>query len=237
MRILSILICIFLSYTLSAQNDRDEIIHFFPVQHASFVIQSPETTIFVDPVGSLKQYSLFPVPNIVLLTHEHGDHFDSGLIKKIVGPNTIIIEPKVVNNKLGTGTVLNNGDSIFIGNIKIVAVPMYNITAGRLNYHLKGVGNGYVINIAGKRVYISGDTEDIPEMRNLKNIDYAFICMNLPYTMSADQAASAILEMKPSNVYPYHFRNSTGDYEKVLDKFKDLISTNPDIKVHVLKWY
>ncbi len=112
---------------------------------------------------------------------------------------------------------------------------MYNLTAERLKYHKKGRGNGYVITLNMKRIYISGDTEDIVEMRSLKNIDYAFVCMNLPYTMTVDKAASAVLEIKPAVVIPYHYRGKGGFSD--IERFKTLVSKNKDIEVKLLNWY
>jgi L-ascorbate metabolism protein UlaG (beta-lactamase superfamily) len=112
---------------------------------------------------------------------------------------------------------------------------MYNLTKERLNFHNKGRGNGYVLTINQKRIYISGDTEDIAEMRSLKNIDYAFICMNLPYTMTVEQAASAVMEFKPKVVIPYHYRGK-GMISDV-QRFKHLVSKNKAIEVKLLDWY
>ncbi len=227
---------------INGNRQSDGKIEFFPVQHASFVIgyTSPSgirTTIFVDPTGEAGQYKIFGIPDIILVTHEHGDHFDAGLLTKVKGDKSEVIVTENVYKKLGFGRVMANGAEINVADVQICAIPMYNMTPDRLRYHQKGAGNGYVLTIGGKRVYISGDTEDIPEMRSLKNIDYAFICMNLPYTMDAAQAASAVLEFKPANVYPYHYRSQSGDGEKVIAKFKDMVSVNPNISVHLLKWY
>ena len=112
---------------------------------------------------------------------------------------------------------------------------MYNTTPDRLQYHEKGRGNGYVVTLDDKRIYISGDTEDIPEMRKLKNIDYAFVCMNLPYTMTVEQAASAVSEFKPKVVFPYHYRGKEGMSD--IEKFKKMVSADSDIEVRFLDWY
>ena len=112
---------------------------------------------------------------------------------------------------------------------------MYNLTEDRLKYHEKGRGNGYLVTVGEKRIYISGDTEDIPEMRALENIDYAFVCMNLPYTMTVEQAASAVLEMKPKVVYPYHYRGTGGLSDT--KKFAALVSEDGDIEVRQLDRY
>jgi L-ascorbate metabolism protein UlaG (beta-lactamase superfamily) len=113
--------------------------------------------------------------------------------------------------------------------VKIEAVPMYNLTAARLRFHNKGRGNGYVMTFGGKRVYVSGDTEDIPEMRALKNIDAAFVCMNLPYTMTPEQAADAVREFKPKVVYPYHYRGSD------TAQFKKLVGDASEVRLR--DWY
>jgi L-ascorbate metabolism protein UlaG (beta-lactamase superfamily) len=132
--------------------------------------------------------------------------------------------------------IINNGETKTISGIEITAVPMYNLTEGRLEMHVKGRGNGYVLEKNGYRVYISGDTEDIPEMRALKNIDKAFLCMNLPYTMDIDQAVNAVLEFQPKQVIPYHYRGTEGFQD--VEKFKQMIDdTNSDIKVALMDWY
>ena len=127
--------------------------------------------------------------------------------------------------------MLANGETKSVAGVSIEAVPMYNLTADRLKYHNKGRGNGYVVMVGGKRVYISGDTEDIPEMRALKNIDVAFICMNLPYTMTEEQAASAVREFKPKIVYPFHYRGSD------VEKFKRLVGEDSGVEVRLRDWY
>ena len=116
----------------------------------------------------------------------------------------------------------------------IEAIPMYNLTPERQKFHTKGRGNGYVVTLGGTRVYISGDTEDIPEMRALKKIDVAFVCMNLPYTMTAEQAADAVLEFKPKIVFPYHYRGKTSQDP---EKFKKLVAKDKNIEVRIRKWY
>ena len=128
-------------------------------------------------------------------------------------------------------TTLANGETKSLLGLKIEAIPMYNTTSERAKYHAKGRGNGYVLTFADKRVYLSGDTEDIPEMRALKNIDVAFLCMNLPYTMTVEQAASAVREFRPKIVYPYHYRGSD------LGKFKKLVGDDVGVEVRLRDWY
>jgi len=213
----------------------DNKIHFSPVSHASFVIQKGNLTIFVDPVSDYEKYKAYPTPQFILITHDHGDHFNATLLSNYKNEKTVIVAPKIVVQNLGYGKTISNGENINIFNVEIEAVPMYNTTPDRLMFHPKSVGNGYVLTIEYERIYISGDTEDIPEMRQLKNIDYAFICMNIPYTMTAEQAASAVLEFKPKQVYPYHYRQKDGFSD--IEKFKKLVFINPNIKVDFLKWY
>ena len=155
---------------------------------------------------------------------------------------TTVIAPKAVIEKLPndvlikTPIILQNGDSLTVNGYSIKAVPMYNLREDALKFHSKGRGNGYVLNIAGERIYISGDTEDIPEMRALKNIDKAFVCMNLPYTMTVENAANAVLEFKPKQVYPYHYRGTEGFSD--VNTFKRLVNrSNTSIEVVQLNWY
>jgi len=151
------------------------------------------------------------------------------------------VVPQAVADKLPAGIgksiiVIENGQSKNINEVKIEAIPMYNLPEKPDAPHTKGRGNGYVVHLGGKQIYISGDTEDIPEMRALKNIDVAFVCMNLPYTMDVDQAASAVSEFKPGIVYPYHYRGSDGfsDFEK----FKMLVNeAAPEVEVRLRSWY
>jgi L-ascorbate metabolism protein UlaG (beta-lactamase superfamily) len=219
---------------LHAQDKSSESIKFVPIQHSTMVIKTTQATIFVDPVGDIKQFKDFS-PTIILITDIHGDHLDAGAVTSLKKKNTKIIGPKAVIEQLKEGQILNNGKTTKVGDIIIEAIPMYNLTEERLKFHEKGRGNGYVITADKKRIYISGDTEDIAEMRQLKNIDYAFVCMNLPYTMTVDQAASAVLEMKPKVVLPFHYRGKGGFSD--VDIFKELVSQDNTIEVRILNWY
>ncbi len=210
-----------------------------PLNHATFVMQWNKRTIYVDPVGAKKRFEGLPEPDLVLVTDIHGDHASAKTVEAISKKGTIVVGPKAVMDKFkGEGfepeetKLLANGDSAIVAGIKIEAVPMYNLTKERLRFHSKGRGNGYVLDLAGTRVYISGDTEDIPEMRKLKDIDLAFVCMNLPYTMTVEQAASAVLEFKPRIAYPYHYRGQD------TKKFKALVEKgSKDIEVRLRDWY
>ncbi|MGF7137938.1 MBL fold metallo-hydrolase [Roseimarinus sediminis] len=211
-------------------------IQFFPVEHASLVITAGEHTIYVDPVGDTLDYHQFNAPDLVLITHTHGDHLDKALLEKLLMPTTRIVVNQAAADQLGYGEVMKNGAQLTIDHLTIEAVAAYNTSPDRLRYHPQGEGNGYLIELAGQRIYISGDTEDIPEMRSLVNIDHAFVCMNLPYTMTPEQAASAVNEFKPAKVYPYHYRQRDGFAD--VDLFKRLVeATNDQSEVVLLDWY
>lgn len=179
------------------------------IQHATFLIEAGGQTIFVDPAqGNLDG---LPPADIILLTDIHGDHLVPAMIAKVRKTGTTIIAPDAVAKTVTEATVMKNGDSKTLGAWKIEAVPMYNLqrgpAAGQL-FHDKGRGNGYIVTYGGLRIYIAGDTEGIPEMRALKNIDVAFVPMNLPYTMPPEEAAEAAKAFHPKVVYPYHYMGS-----------------------------
>lgn len=210
-----------------------------PIQHASVMIRTPVGLIAVDPVWDAGLYERFEAPDLVLLTHEHGDHFDLDILQALVGDNTTFVTNPGVHERLpadwqAKNTVLANGDSTDWRGMGIDAIPAHNLTEERLNFHPKGPYNGYVMNMPGYRVYLSGDTEDIPEMRGLENIDLAFVCMNLPFTMDMNAAASAIAEFKPKIVYPYHYRGRDGGTQDPRE-FAQLVSE--DTSVLLGRWY
>ena len=234
---IKIILLVLLTPLLSVEASAYEVngITFTPIEHATMVIQTKDSTIYVDPVGDMKLFQKFPPPDIILLTDIHRDHLNIEIVNSLKKNLTTVIGPPEAVASLQHGEVMKNGDKKTFGNISIEAVPMYNLTEERLNFHPKGRGNGYVLTINKKRIYISGDTEDIAEMRSLKKIDYAFICMNLPYTMTVDQAASAVLEFKPKVVIPYHYRGKGMISD--LQRFRHLVSENNAIEVKLLDWY
>ena len=234
LNIFFLLLFVLTSLVCTQEMKKDEII-FTPINHASFVIQSSEKTLFVDPVGDVDNYISFSSPDIILITHTHGDHLNTELVNILKTKNTAVVVSKAVYDELNYGEILENGEKKTYSDVSIEAIPMYNTSEDRLDFHKKGIGNGYVVTLMDKRIYISGDTEDIVEMRNLEDIDFAFICMNLPYTMTIEQAASAVLEMEPKVVYPYHYRGQGGISD--IEKFKELVSENEDIEVRFLDWY
>ncbi|OJH39712.1 MBL fold metallo-hydrolase [Cystobacter ferrugineus] len=212
----------------------DLIVH--PVNHASFLMGWAGKTIYVDPVGGAAPFEDLPAPDVIFVTDIHGDHLNADTLTALVKAETVIVAPQAVHDALpenlrGATQVLANGGTLTVADIAVEAIPMYNLTQERLQYHEKGRGNGYVLTMGGKRVYIAGDTEDIPEMRQLRDIDVAFVPMNLPYTMTVDQAASAVREFKPKVVYPYHSRGSD------LNEFTRLVGTDVGVEVRVRNWY
>lgn len=187
-------------------------IELHPVQHATLWMKLGGKIVWVDPWSKAKLEG--PKADIVLITDVHGDHFDPDGLAAVRGPEAIVVAPKVVADKVPGAVVLANGESEQIGELRIEAVAMYNLVrgpeAGKL-YHDKGRGNGYVVNFGGARVYLSGDSECTPEMKALRDIDVAFVCMNLPYTMPPAEALACVKEIRPRVLYPYHYRDSPLD--------------------------
>ncbi len=224
-----------------ATSNGDLVIH--PVSHATMALSWNGKTIYVDPApapGSAAGadgaagFQGLPPADFILVGHQHGDHFSVPALQKLVSANTVLVVPQDIADKLpadlkAKAKVLANGMSTDIAGVKIEAVPAYNVSADKLQFHPKGRDNGYVLNMGGKRIYIAGDTEGVPEMLALKNIDAAFIPMNLPYTMTPEAAATAVLGFKPKIVYPYHYGQSD------LSVFEKGVGNS--VEVRRLKWY
>lgn len=227
--------------SISCKTTKESNLEITPITHGTAVLTSDDLTIYIDPTGKAEAFANFSPPNYVFITDIHGDHLSLKTLKALDLSNSTIVAPKAVADRIPEGTakaivILNNGDEKTFGVFKAAAIPMYNLRKEALKFHSKGRGNGYVFTIDNQRIYFSGDTEDIPEMRALKNIDKAFVCMNLPYTMTIESAADAVLEFKPKEVYPYHY-SGTGGLSDVA-KFKSLVNAaNSDIKVVQLDWY
>ncbi len=203
------------------------------IGHGTLMFKYNDMVIHIDPVSLEADYSELPDADLILITHEHGDHLDPGAIKKILKDETEIICNKASSSALDDCRVMTNGDKIDLEDISIEAVPAYNIEHERSPgnpFHPKGVGNGYILGIGGKRIYIAGDTENIPEMSSFRNIDIAFLPMNLPYTMSPEMAADAAMIIKPDILYPYHFGSTdTGELVKLLK------GTDIDVRIRKLQ--
>jgi len=211
-----------------------------PIMHASLILTINGVTIYADPSGA-NNFKGMKAPDLILITDIHGDHFDIKTIDAIKQATTWLVVPQVVADKLPEAdkahlVILKNGDQKVVAGISIRAIPMYNLPESPTAMHTKGRGNGYVLGIGGKNIYLSGDTQGIPEMRSLKNIDVAFICMNLPYTMDVKEAADAVLAFKPKIVYPYHYRCQNGLSD--INQFKALVEAgDKNIEVRLRNWY
>jgi len=202
------------------------------IGHGTLVFLFQEKIIHVDPYGRLTDYRKLPKADIILLTHEHADHLDINAINLIKKEDTSIVQTEACLEQISDGLVMKNGDVQTVKDILIEAVPAYNIQHKRDNgqpFHPKGVGNGYVIHFGGLRVYVAGDTENIPEMKDLENIDIAFLPMNLPYTMTVEMVADAAKTIKPKVIYPYHFGDT--DTSQLIELLKD----QEDIEIRIRK--
>jgi L-ascorbate metabolism protein UlaG (beta-lactamase superfamily) len=202
-----------------------------PIQHASLMIQAGGKILYVDP--ALGSYDRLPKADYILITDIHDDHLAPPIVDKLKKAGTVVVGPKAVAAELTGTKVVSNGEKTTLGPFAVEAIPMYNLTRGPSPgelYHNKGRGNGYIVTFGGKRFYFSGDTEAIPEMKALKNIDVAFVCMNLPYTMTPKEAAEAVRAFRPSIVYPYHYMGSdTKEFAKALE--------GTGIDVRLREWY
>ena len=212
-----------------------------PITHATLVLQWNGKTIYIDPYGGANAFKGINAPDLILITDIHGDHTNLETLKGLDTKKATFIVPPAVADLLRKDfekqiTIIKNGGMSVQGDIFINALPMYNLPEDINSKHPRGRGNGYFLNLGGKTIYISGDTEDIKEMRDLRRIDIAFVCMNQPYTMDINQAADAVLEFKPKIVYPYHYRGNPDMSDT--EAFKKLVNTkNPKIEVRLKNWY
>jgi L-ascorbate metabolism protein UlaG (beta-lactamase superfamily) len=214
-----------------------------PIHHAALTLTWNGKTILVDPAPSpagtppadpTAEFKALPKPDVILLTHDHPDHFNPEILAAVTGLETVLIVPGEVAGKLpgdlkGKAKVLANGDSVTVAGVTILATPMYNTTADRQQFHPKGAGNGYILTIGGKRIYIAGDTEEAPELKSLPDIDVAFIPMNLPYTETVAAAAEWVKDFKPKVVYPYHYSGSD------ISGFPGLVGDASEVRMR--NWY
>jgi L-ascorbate metabolism protein UlaG (beta-lactamase superfamily) len=178
------------------------------IGHGTLMMEYGGKTIHIDPFNRLADYSQLPPADIIFLTHHHRDHLDLEALKHISTNKTVIVMTEKCAEQVENGITMKNGETRTVGGIEVRAVPAYNLVHRRDNgqlFHPKGEGNGYVLTFAEKNVYIAGDTENTPEMKALKNIDYAFLPMNLPYTMTPEMVADAVQAFRPKVLYPYHY--------------------------------
>jgi len=209
-------------------------LHIRFIGHGSLMFTFNETVVQVDPVSRYADYSKMAKADLILVTHEHGDHLDEAAIRTLTKENTQIVLTEQCNNRVNLpgAIVMKNGDVRVAEGIKIRAIPAYNLKHMRSEgtpYHRKGEGNGYLLTFADKHVYVAGDTENTPEMKALQQVDIAFLPMNLPYTMSPEMVADAAKAFEPKILYPYHY----GDTDP--EELVKLLSDTPQIKVLVRK--
>lgn len=218
-------------------------VEVYPIFHASLEIRAAGKVVLVDPSFDARLLAGLQAPDLILITDIHADHMDPKLLELLQEKfgSKPVFAPKAVADLLPGAlrknvTVIENGQSKTWEGYRIEAVPMYNLPDAQQMFHPKGRGNGYILTVKGKRIYLSGDTEATPELRHLKDIDLAFVCMNLPYTMDVDQAASGVLDFRPKVVIPYHYRGAGGLSD--IQKFKQLVRAgNKNIKVTLLDFY
>ena len=212
-----------------------------PLNHATMALTWQGKTVYTDPNGGAKTFEGVKAPDIIVITDIHGDHFNPETLQAIDASNATLVVPQAVADKLpaalkNKAVVLANGQTKTIDEISIMAIPMYNLPESSDSRHPKGRGNGYVLTFGGKKVYISGDTSGIPEMKALKDIDVAFVSMNLPYTMDINEAAQAVLAFKPKIMYPYHYRGQNGLSDT--EAFRKMVNDkDKSIDVRLRNWY
>lgn len=216
-------------------NQGNLVIHF--LGHGTLMFEFNHMIIHVDPYSKVADYNMLPKADLILITHAHQDHFDTSALAKIHKENTLVDFTQECSNSgkyKGQATIMNNGDIQNILGMNIKAVPAYNIIGKRpdgQSFHPKGNGNGYIVTFGDKRVYVAGDTENIPEMKDFGTIDIAFLPMNLPYTMTPEQVADAAKMIQPKILYPYHYGNT--DISKIVELLKD--SKNIDLRIRDMK--
>jgi L-ascorbate metabolism protein UlaG (beta-lactamase superfamily) len=207
-------------------------LEIFFIGHGSLMFTFGGKVIHVDPFSRVADYSKLPQADLIFLTHEHSDHLDLKALEILRTDKTKIILTENCARQVKGGIIMHNGDVKTVDGLKVAAVPAYNLVHMRsegVAFHPKGNGNGYVITFGDKRIYLAGDTENIPEMKNLKNIDYAFLPMNLPYTMTPEMVADAAKAFKPKVLYPYHYGET--DPSKLVELMKD----TPEIEIRIRK--
>ena len=202
------------------------------IGHGSLMFAFGGKIIHVDPVSKEADYTKLPKADLILVTHQHGDHLDAKALDILRTEKTVLVMTEICAQQVKGGMVMKNGEVKNVGGLKIEAVPAYNLVHMRSEgkpFHPQGEGNGYVITFGDKRVYVAGDTENIPEMKKLEKIDVAFLPMNLPYTMTPEMVADAAKAFKPKVLYPYHFGET--DTSKLVGLLKD----SKEIEVRIRK--
>ncbi|MBW2604678.1 MAG: MBL fold metallo-hydrolase [Deltaproteobacteria bacterium] len=192
------------------------------IGHGTLMFTFGTKIVHVDPFTKVADYANFPKADVVLITHEHHDHLDLKALALVRTEQTKVVLTEACSKQVKNGIIMKNGDVQTVDGLKIEAIPAYNLVHRRDNgqpFHEKGIGNGYIVTFGDQRVYVAGDTENIPEMKSLEEIDCAFLPMNLPYTMTPEMVADAAKAFRPKILYPYHFGDT--DTSKLLELLQD----------------
>lgn len=213
-----------------------------PIHHASLVFEWNGEAIYCDPVGGAGRYASLARPTVIVLTHHHGDHLDFETLDPLIGEETVLVAPRIVYDQMPADMaaktrLMANGDETEVNGVGLKAIPMYNTSPERLKFHEKGVGNGYLLDFAGTKVYLASDTEPTPEMDAIGPVDIAFFPMNLPYTMTPDQVAACIGKVKPRIVYPFHYASQTGESPTDPEALIALMPQASTTEVRIRDWY